>query len=176
MKMNYKKLIFNLPIKMTRFLNPYSKSVIRGQGFGDLLDYKMKPRDGKVTFSFAADIPKDELVKDIINKSTKKKSKFSTSDESEVSSVVNESKVPGLSNIYNMLSTPIKNKNISDWDFPAIEYNSKKNTDNDNLSTSSSLRYVQGKTKKKKKKQPVDNNIVNDIVGKAKSGMGFYNV
>jgi len=61
MKMNYKKLIFNL-LKMTNFISPYSKVLRRGQGFADLFNSKPLPIKERSI----------ELIDEIISKSKKK--------------------------------------------------------------------------------------------------------
>ena len=61
MKMNYKKQFFNL-LKMTGFINQYSRVLRRGQGFADLFNSKPSPIKERSR----------ELIDEIINKSKKK--------------------------------------------------------------------------------------------------------
>ena len=61
MKTNYKKQFFNL-LKMTGFINPYSKVLRRGQGFADLFNSKPLPIKERSR----------ERIDEIISKSKKK--------------------------------------------------------------------------------------------------------
>ena len=61
MKTNYKKQFFNL-LKMTGFINPYSRVLRRGQGFADLFNPKPLPIKERSR----------ELIDEIISKSKKK--------------------------------------------------------------------------------------------------------
>ena len=69
MKTNYKKQFFNL-LKMTCFINPYSKVLRRGQGFADLFNSKPLPIKER----------SKELIDEIISK-TKKKAIKNTKDK-----------------------------------------------------------------------------------------------
>ena len=70
MKMNYKKQFFNL-LKMTGFINPYSKVLRRGQGFADLFNSKPLP----------IRVRSREVIDEIITASKKKAAIKKTKDK-----------------------------------------------------------------------------------------------
>jgi len=171
MKANYKKLTFKYLLvfdqanfkflKMTMFISPYSKQVISGQGFGNLLN-KAKPRNGKVIFTLTADIPKSDIkIDDIEKKIRKRKPKNNSSDESSTN---------GLGEIYNIVTGEKTKRKIPGEDLNLISVKPKNNIDDWDYSSMS------GNGFSKNKKGPIDNGIVSAIIGKVKSGKGFYNI
>ena len=147
---------------MTICISPYAKDIISGQGFGNLFN-KAKPRNGKIIFTLTADIPKNDIdINDIVKKIRKRKPKNNSSDESSTN---------GLGDIYNLATGEKTKRKIPQEDLNLISIKPRNNIEDWDYSSISS-----GNGFFKNNKRAIDNGIVRDIIGKVKSGKGFYNI